>query len=220
MRGLKMGSGYSLTEGLFLYPTPAGAYYALSTEESDKPRQFLRKLLQQTETPVLSLDNLKVLMDSKDEEKCLELLHHCQKLHLVQGVNKPLVWPDRALEDILPDLLSRISENGKVLLAEAQGFYIASHGFPHEVAEELSALSAEIATIHKRRSGLLINNMGMSSHAWAIVDAHGNSHVGFWPLFISGTRFVVAIYGIPHFNQPEFVSLAWALSIRYATKEG
>ncbi|MDP2902023.1 MAG: hypothetical protein Q8N96_02800 [Methylovulum sp.] len=215
-----MSNDYALTEGLYLYPTPAGAYYAVSAEETDKPRQFLRKLLQQPETQALNLENLKRLMGNDDEQKCLELLHHCQKLRWVQGLNSVLEYPSGTLEDILPGLLSKISENGKVLLAEKQGFYLATHGFPHEVAEELSALSAEIATVHERRSGLLINNMGLTSHAWAIVDVFGNSDVGFWPLFIANNRFVIAIYGIPHFNQPEFVSLVWALSIRYATKEG
>lgn len=211
-------SSYSLTEGLYLYPTPAGAYYAVSSEETDKSRQFLRKLLQQRQTQALNLENLKQLMGYDEENKCLELLHHCQKLRWVQGLNSAQKYPGGALEDILPDYLSKISENGKALLADKQGFYLASHGFPHEVVEELSALSADVATIHDRRSGLLMNNMGLASHAWAVVDVFGNSLVGFWPLFIDKNRFVIAISGIPHFNQPEFVSLVWALSIRYATK--
>lgn len=157
-------------------------------------------------------------MAHEDEQKCLELLHYCQKLGWVHGLQDAQDYPEGALEEILPHLLSKISENGKVLLADQQGFYLASHGFPHEVAEELSALSAEIATVHERRSRLLIKNMGLGSHAWAVVDMLGNSQVGFWPLFIGKNRFVVAMTGIPHFNQPEFVSLAWALTSRYAAE--
>ena len=210
---------YSLTEGLYLYPTPAGAYYAVCSVETDKPRQFLKKILLQKQTQELSTDSLKSLMGHDDEQKCFELLHHCQKLGWVQGLESPLSYPSGALEDILPILLSKISENGKVLLADQSGFYLVSSGFPHEVAEELSALSAEIATVHERRSGLLLNNMGLASNAWAVVDVFGSSHVGFWPLFIGTNRFVIAISGIPHFNQPEFVSLVWALSIRYSSKD-
>lgn len=211
-------SHYSLTEGLYLYPTPAGAYYAASSVETDRPRQFLKNILLQQKTPKLDIDVLRYLMGQNDEQKCLELLHHCQKLGWVQGVNPAREYPIGALEDILPQLLSSISENGKVLLADKEGFYLVSSGFPHEVAEELSALSAEILTVHDRRSGLLLNNMGLASNAWAVVDVFGNSHVGFWPLFIGKNRFVIAISGIPHFNQPDFVSLVWALSIRYADK--
>lgn len=209
---------YSLIEGLYLYPTPAGAYYAVSSVEKDRPRQFLRNILLQKQTPNLSLDMLQELTGLSDDEKCLELLHHCQKLGWIQGVDPAREYPTGALEDILPELLSSISENGKVLLASQEGFYLVASGFPHEVAEELSALSAEIFTVHDRRSGLLINNMGLASNAWAVVDVFGNSHVGFWPLFIGKNRFVIAISGMPHFNQPDFVSLIWALSIRYADK--
>ncbi|MFZ2727572.1 MAG: hypothetical protein WAX77_15050 [Methylococcaceae bacterium] len=211
-------TNYSLSKGLYLQPTPAGAYYAVCSEETDKPRQFLRNLLLQKETLPLSIENLQQLMEHDEEQKCLELLHHCQKLHWVQGLSAPQSYPSDALETILPNYLSKISENGKVLLAEREGFYLATHGFPHEVAEELSALSAEIATVHDRRSGLLMNNMGLASHAWGIVDVFGNSKVGFWPLFIAKNRFVIAISGIPHFNHAEFVSLVWALTIRYATQ--
>lgn len=210
-------SKYKLVDGLYIYPTPAGAYYAVSSTEDDKPRRFLKQLLQQKQTPSLSIDNLMMLQgESDDEEKALEMLHHCQKLGWVQGLNAVKEFPQGALEDILPVFLNKISETGKVLLADDQGFYLALSGFAHEVAEELSALGAEISTLHMRRSGLLISNMGLGSHAWAVVNAAGKSQVGFWPVFIGKNRFVITVSGTPHFNQPEFVSLAWALSIRYS----
>ncbi len=209
-------SKHTLVDGLFLYPTPIGSYYAVSSTEDDKSRKFLKRLLQQIETPVLNIETLKTLMDEDDEEKALALLDHCQKIGWVQGIDTALKAPEGALEEILPPLLSHVSEKGKVLLADDQGFYLACSGFPHEVAEELSALAAEIASVHQRRSGLLMNNLGVGSQAWAIVDAFGCSQIGFWPVFIGDTRFVVAISGIPHFNQPDFVTFIWALSIRYA----
>jgi hypothetical protein len=212
-------SEFKLIDGLYLYPTPAGAYHAVSATDVDKPRRFLKRLLQLPQTPPLTVDELMVLTESDDESKALELLHHCQKVGWVQGVDTVVEAPKQALEDILPDLLGRISENGKVLLADEQGFYLATSGFPHEVAEELSGLSAELATVHQRRSGLLVNNMGISSYAWAIVDVFGNSEIGFWPVFIGKYRFVIAVSGIPHFNQMEFVTLVWALTIRYTAKE-
>jgi hypothetical protein len=208
-------SGFKLIEGLYLYPTPAGAYQAIATPEADKPKRFLRRLLQESQTPALTLQQLSRLADSDDQSKVLELLHHCQKLGWVQGTNEVLQAPHGALENLLPNLLAQISESGKVLLADDQGFYLACSGFAHEVAEELSALSADLATVHQRRSGLLVSNMGIASHAWAIVDAFGCSQIGFWPLFIGGRHFVIAVAGIPHFNQPEFVTLIWALSTRY-----
>ncbi|OAI20472.1 hypothetical protein A1359_03160 [Methylomonas lenta] len=212
-------SELKLKPGLYLYPTPAGAYQAISTPQTNKPGRFLQRLLQQPQTPALTLEELCRLAETDDEAKVLELLHHCQQLGWVQGVDEVLSAPQTALEILLPDLLGQISETGKVLLADEQGLYLACSGFTHEVAEELSALSADLATVHQRRSGLLISNMGIASHAWAIVDVFGCSQIGFWPLFIGNHHFVIAIAGIPHFNQAEFVTLIWALSIRYAKKD-
>ncbi len=209
-------SNYSLVEELYIYPTPAGAYYAVSSIEDDTSRRFLKQLLKQSETPRLTVENLLRLTGLDDEEKAFKLLHHCQKLAWVQGLSEAIESPKGALEDILPELLKKISENGKVLLADDQGFYLASSGFPHEVAEELSALGAEISILHERRSGLLMKNMGLGSHAWAVVNVAGKSQAGFWPIFIGETSFIITVSGTPHFNQPEFVSLAWTLSARYA----
>jgi hypothetical protein len=206
---------FKLVKGMYLYPTPAGAYQAIVSPSADKPRRFIQRLLQLGQTPSLTIEQLLNLSDMDDPQKALELLHHCQKLGWVQGVDGAMVAPAGALEDLLPSLLGKLTEQGKVLLADEQGFYLASSGFPHEVAEELSALSADLATVHKRRSGLLYNNLGIASHAWAIVDAFGNSQVGFWPIFIGSHRFVIVIAGVPHFNQNEFVTLVWALSKRY-----
>jgi hypothetical protein len=209
-------SKYQLEDGLYLYPTPAGAYHAISSGESDKSRQFLRNLLRQPQTPALTVENLMQLMQVDSEERCLDLLHHCQQLAWIQGLSEALPSPQGALEKILPGLLDKISQTGKALLADNQGFYLACNGFPHEVAEELSGLSAEIAGVHYRRFGVLIENLGLASNAWAVVDAAGNSKVGFWPVNIGSQRFYIVISGPPNFNQPEFVSLAWALSVRYA----
>ncbi len=209
-------SEFELVAGLFLYPTPVGAYYAMAAAEMDKSRKFINNLLIQKVTAELTVENLKSLMDEGDEDKAIELLHHCYQLGWVQGLEQSIKAPQGMLEDILPELLNKLAENGKVLLADDQGFYLASTGFQHEVAEELSGLSAEILTVHKRRSGLLINNLGIASHAWAIVDPMGNSEIGFWPIFVGKQRFVLVIEGVPHFKQTDFVTLAWALNIRYA----
>lgn len=209
-------SQYSLSKGLFIYPTPLGAYYAISSTAQNKSRSFLNRLLQQPETPVLGSDTLMKLMDTEDQEKSLELLNRCQKIGWIQGIKYTIKAPEGVLEEILPLLLANCSETGKVLLADEHGFYLSSSGFPHEVAIELSVLSAEIATMHNKRIGLLENNLGIGSHAWSIVDAFGGSNTGFWPLHIGNHRFVIVISGIPHFNQADFVTLIWALNARYA----
>jgi len=212
-------SGTKLAEDLYIYLTPAGCYYAVSAADKDPIRQFLLTLLGKDKTPLLNIENLQELMSIGDADKCIALLQKCQQLGWVQGMKEERKVPSGSMEELLPELLSKVSEEGKILIADDQGFYLACNGFPHEVAEEISALTAELAVIHERRAGLLIKNLGLHSHAWAIVNASGNSQLGFWPLYIGNTQFVIVLSGIPHFRQNEFVSLVWALSVRYANNK-
>jgi hypothetical protein len=207
---------YSLAEDLYLYPTPGGAYHAVTTKAQTPARRLIRNLLQMESSPALTLAGLKDWSALDDPERAYAVLHHAQEAKLLQGLKDPLNCPNQPLSEILPDLLSELSSQAKVLLADSQGFYLATHGFPHEVAEELSALSADLANLHERRSGLLLNNLGLNSSAWSVVDSAGNSKMGFWPLYLGKERFVLVAAGMPRFNRPAFVTLVWTLSRRYA----
>lgn len=200
-----------------MYPTPAGAYYAVCSDDLNEPRQFLRNLLLQPSSPPLTLDNISELSGNDEAQKNYELLYRCQKLQWVQGLQQEREYPSDLLENILPNLLGKMSESGKVLLADMQGFQLACHGFDHETAEELSVLSAELAILHKKRSGLLVDKLGLPNQSWGIIDVFGNSQIGFWPFYIGENQFVIIISGVPHFNQPEFVDMIWALSKRYGS---
>jgi len=206
----------TLAKGLFLHPTPAGAYSAISSDENNPSRTLLRNLLIRQETPELTLELLMEISLAKTNEDALEQLKHLQALSWVEGLESPKMVNESPVEEALPKLLSNFSSSSKVLLADDQGFYLASSGFPHEVAEELSALSAELASLHARRSGVLVNNLGLSSSAWSVVGADGHSKIGFWPLFIGKQRFVLVMEGVPNLNRSEFVELVWLLSRRYA----
>ncbi|HYE37698.1 hypothetical protein [Methylocaldum sp.] len=207
---------YALAEHLYLHPTPGGAYHAVATKAHTPAKQLIRTLLQMESSPALTLAGLKDWSTFEDTEKAYAVLHHAQEAKWLQGLMAPLKCPNQPLSEILPELLGRLSSQAKVLLADSQGFYLASHGFPHEVAEELSALSADLANLHERRSGLLLHNLGLNSSAWSVVDAAGNSKMGFWPLYLGEERFVLAATGMPRFNCPEFATLIWILSRRYA----
>ena len=208
-------SQHILAEGLFVYPTPVGCYYAVSSAVDNTARHFINQLLQLSSTPELNINTLSGLMEADTEEDIIKLLHLCQKKGWVQGIKNSIDSPRGALDEILPSLLNSISESGNVLLSDTQGFHLSCSGFSRETAEQLSIISAEIESVHKRRTDLLSHSLTIDSHAWAIVDAFGNSQLGFWPMFIGRSQFVITISGIPHFNRADFVTLIWALSIRY-----
>lgn len=206
---------FTLVDDLYIHPTPGGCYHAFSNPSDSPTKLLIRSLLKFPSSPELTLRGLKEWSGLNDDEQTLSMLERLQEIGWVQGFHEPLQCDTRPLEDTLPEVLVTLGSQRKVLLADAQGFYLATSGYPHEVAEELSALSASLADLHERRSGLLLNNMGLNSSAWALVDGSGNSHLGFWPIYVGKTRFVLAISGMPRLNQPNFVNLVWMLNLRY-----
>ncbi len=165
----------------------------------------------------MTLEGVQTWSGIDDETEATVLLKRLQKLGWVQGTPEVQYAPQGNLEALLPDLLIPLSGNGKVLLADYQGFYISGHGFDQEYVEELSALTADLASLQERHMNLLTRDLDMSTSAWALVDAAGNSQIGFWPLYIGEHRFVLAVEGMPCLNQPALMQLIWVLSVRYHT---
>jgi hypothetical protein len=207
---------FELGAGTFIAPTPGGAYMATQVPDDDPARRLLRALLAADESPALTADALCRWSGLAREDSALELAWHLQSQALVQAVATPLTAPAATLEEMLPGLLAPLSHPGKALLADAQGFYLATTGFPHETAEELSALSADIASLHERHGRMLRHNLGLDNSSWAIIDASGNSQLGVWPLYVGRQRFALVAAGTPQFNQQAFVDLVWVLTRRYA----
>lgn len=212
--GTLMNDHFRLLPGQFLMPTPAGAYYAASRPKPDSACRFLFGLMTGDSAPPLEPATAQ-RASGLGADDALELLYQIQRLGLVQAVKQPYRPPQGALGEVLGDLINQFSSATKALLADPEGFYVASCGFPHETAEEISALSADMAALQERHTRLLQGNLRLSTSNWALVDASGNSQLGFWPLYIGGIRFVMAISGVPRFNQPGFTDLVWALTKRY-----
>ncbi|MEW8508044.1 MAG: hypothetical protein AB2598_15205 [Candidatus Thiodiazotropha sp.] len=208
-------SDYQLIEGRFALPSPAGAFHAASHRNSDSLHRLLCALLQQETTPALTQQALEQWTGLSGED-AQEILFRAQNLGWVEGFKEARSAQPGSLEALLPNLLPPLSDSGKALLADSHGFHIAASGFTHEAAIELSALSADLASLDNRHQALTHNNLRISTSAWALVDAAGNSQLGFWPLYIDDQRFALVLQGVPHLNQPAFTFLVWALSTRYA----
>jgi hypothetical protein len=209
-------SRFEPANGRFLFPTPGGAYAATLAPHDDPGRRVLLWLMSSDVSPMLTTDAAMRWSDASDSDAALEVLHRLQQKSLIQSEAAARHAATGALEDLLPELLRPLSSSGKALLADAQGFHLATAGFPREAAEELSALTADLATLQSRHARLLANNLGFVGGNWALVDAMGNSRIGAWPLWIGQERFALVIAGTPRLNQPAFVEMVWALTRRYA----
>ncbi|MBI4693599.1 MAG: hypothetical protein HY749_06230 [Gammaproteobacteria bacterium] len=208
-------SDYRLAEGLFLAITPAGAYYAVSRDEPEPLRTLLLALLAADVSPPLDEHTLFQLASETGESDVAALLHRAQRLALIQGETMAVNAPVASLEMRAPALIAELSGLGRAVLAEADGFYVARADVPHEAAEEISALSADLSALITRHRGLLSNNLNLGADAWGALDAAGNSTLGIWPLYVGGKRFALAILGEPRLNRPGFTELIWLLVRRY-----
>ncbi len=205
---------YTLTGEFFLHPTPAGAYYAASRPTREPARQFLQRLLRTPETPALTSALLQE-WTGLAEQDALEFLYRLQSSGFVQGLPMHVEVPQDSIENLLPPLLSQLSDDGKAILAEKRGLYLGTAGFTHEASEELAALGADLAAVHERHARLLHGNLRLRSDGWGMVNAAGFSEMGFWPMYFGDDYFILIIGGTPRFNQEAFTSLMWTLGVRY-----
>lgn len=202
-------------DGRFLLPTPAGSYHLAGSSRPDPLKPLLSNLLRSPLSPQLSLETVLELTACNTLDEAVEMVARADRLGWIEGFDQPLPLDDSALESLLPQQLARLSSNNKALLADGVGFYVANHGFAHETAERLSALAADLLALGDRHRNLLQENMSLNSSAWGVVDAAGNSRVGFWPLHIGLERFILILGGMPLINSSEFTTIIWALTTRY-----
>jgi hypothetical protein len=207
----------SINTNLRLEPTPSGAFFTVSSNNAEPARRLLQGVMSESISPEWDVERLSE-WSGLEQKEALDLLHRLQELGWMSGLEQAQTAPDAPLEEILPALLEQVSAEGKALLADNQGFYLATSGIPHEAAESLSAVSADLGSLYERHQRLLANNLGQREQAWSLTDAAGNSQLGFWPLHIGSQRFVLVIEGRPAFNQPAFRDLVWILTLRYSTE--
>jgi hypothetical protein len=207
-------SNYVPQQDLYLGVTPAGCYYAVQENKDEPGRNFLHNILRQLETPHF---NAKVACaySGLKKKNALEFVHWLQDAGFIYGTDEPEDAPQDSLEILLPKKLKKLSDEGKAILAGSQGLYLGAAGFPHEVAEELAAVSANLSKVYTHHQSLLQGNLGYRQQAWGLVDSSGNSKVGFWPIHIGDDYFTLIIAGMPQLNQDSFKEIIWALSTRY-----
>jgi len=201
----------------YILPSPAGAYYCITSPQSDPAKQFLQKLMTYNETQCSDPEVLNNLLSSNTHSQD-EILFHIQELKWLQSFDQEKRIPEGTIEQLLPEILQQLSSDAKALLADDQGFFLSGSGFTHEASEELAALSGDILSLCTRHKGIIHGNLNVKTSAMALVDAAGHSQIGFWPLYIGELAFILVLSGVPRFDQYAFVKLVWILHKRYYSK--
>jgi hypothetical protein len=206
-------SEYQLTTDVHITPTPLGAYYAVSSPEPEPARALILGMMSSDRTQPVSMDALSRY--TGDTEDPLSLLYRMECAHWIEGRAESEILAARNIETDVPQLLSQLSGNGKALLTDSEGFYLANAGLAHELAEDLAIFAAEVATIQRKQSDLIRGNLRLGAPAMAVVDSGGNSELGFWPIHIGEHQFMLIVSGAPLFDRPAYLHLVWALCQRY-----
>jgi len=203
---------YSLSESIFLTPTPRGAYYATASPEPEAARAVLQGLMSRDTTGPASPEDLQAWTGESDN---LALLYRMERINWVAGQAEGQTLAARNLEDDMPRYLAELSAEGRALLADTHGFPLAQAGFAHELSEELALFGAEIAGLQNKYSNMIRGSLRLASPALGLVDAAGNSQLGAWPLYVGSQQFMLIIEGMPMFDRPAFLQLVWGLCWRY-----
>ncbi len=207
---------YKFANNVYIAPTPAGSFYAVSSPAEDPLRNLLLGLLQQEETPIPVIGQLTDWTGAGNVEDTLSILQQAQDLAWIEGLEEPLLLPSSGFGSMIEILLASLSTSGKALLVDDAGCSVARSGFDAETADMLSALSADLVAIQDRHEKRLEKHFGLTIHGWGAMDSAGSSRIGTWPLYIAGKRLLIVILGEPRFNCPEFTLLIWSLIRRFS----
>ncbi len=206
---------YELTGDLYVLPTPAGAFHAVSTPDDSRLRRLILALLRHRSSPRVDVDSLCRWLETDDDQEALEILHRAQTLAWIEGYDDVRDVPGLGVGQELHQQLPRLSSVGKGLITDWNGLSLASCGIDDATADALAALAADLIGVQERHAERLGTHLGQTSHGWAAVDAYGSSRIGVWPMYVGEQRMLLVLLGEPRLNQPAFLALVWLLIKHY-----
>ena len=193
--------------------TPSGAYYATLNTEPEALRALLLQLLS-ADTHIPYISSLLQKLTGMGEEEAQTLLDKAVQHGFVDLPQNPEPIATGTIEQLLPEYLPQLAD-GRVLLADDQGFCLGQSGFGAGEAEAVGGVAADLVSMHERHQALLGRHLGLDGSSWALVDAVGQSELGFWTLHVGEQKFLLILEGMPHLNRQPFVDLMSVLIRRY-----
>lgn len=206
---------YELDTSLYLLPTPAGAYHAVSGTEDTPLRRLLLSLLREPASPRAELAGLCRGLGLDDAQHALQLVHAAQVLGWIEGFPEARSIAPAGAGSGMHQLLPSLSAVQQGLIVDWNGLTLASCGLGPDLVESLAVLAADLVAVQERHAARLSQHLGLATHGWAAVDAYGSSRVGAWPLYVGATRLMLVLLGEPQLQRREFLELAWLLVHRY-----
>ncbi|MFK5985269.1 MAG: hypothetical protein QM479_07565 [Pseudomonadota bacterium] len=205
-----------LNTQLYAAPTSAGVAYATASASSSKQRDFLYQLIIHSHEQKITASLLKKWASEQSIQAAVKIFYRLQQLDYITGTTEqPEAISTGPLDNIVSHLIAALSNNNKAVLSDSNGLYIASSSYPHEVAEELAAMSVDLYGLYNRHQKLLVNNLNIATQAIAMVAPDGYSQLGFWPLHLGESVFFLILGGMPRLQHKNFSELVKLLATKY-----
>ncbi|MBR6026426.1 MAG: peptidase M23 [Neisseriaceae bacterium] len=214
-----MDNSLSLQTQLYPRITPAGAYYAISGYQPNPSRNLLYNILRLEKPKPVSKDIVLEWAGTDNYETAVSLLYRLQRLEFLYGEETPTIVSQDNLESRLPEMLGRLSDTGKALIADDNGLYFATAGFHHESSEEIAALAGEVARLSEQHALLIKNNLNINQNSWSVCDPTGRSELAFFPMYFGDNKLILVIGGNPQLQNDSFVELIQVLYRRYGVRQ-
>lgn len=204
-----------LQDNKYLFPSTAGVYHLVCQPNETSAKKLFSDILRRKQTRVINAHDLQCIMELETHQQFAEEIQVMLSLGWLEEHDTPLLLPDDALEDLLPQLLTVLSSTGHTFLSDSHGFPLFSSGFSQKDVESLSAMTAEFNTAYDKHHEVIQRTAQSPTQAWGMIDAAGNSNMGIWPINIGSHGFNLLIQGVPNLDHPNFVILVWLLYSRY-----
>lgn len=199
----------------YLIPTDSGARYAVAAAQLNPLRALLYAMIQ---SPSITTSDLQQFIDDHllDSRKAVAaVLYKLQRLGLISSEESPIELPQADAIGGLEQYLGQISSEGRALLADRNGFVMASHGFKNEVARELAAAGTDMTPMGERISGEMEQDENAEQEIWELSVNRKGDKITFMRLYIGPLPFLVVIGGQLDTKPNVFLQLMAILIHRY-----
>lgn len=196
--------------------TNIGAYLFASGSLVDRQSEVVQWILSQETTPEYSDDTMKFLSSETHSDNVMTILRSLVKRKAILLSRQPETCPDTPMQEVLPQMLSVLSDSGKAMLVDSQGLSIASVGVDAERIEALSALASKLAASLYHGDSDVFDLLDIEYGLTCLYDIVNKKIFTFVPIMLGSNRLVVVTEGKSVFSGKTFKDFIWVLWNRYS----
>ncbi len=196
--------------------TTTGAYFFVSGGLSQVSASLLRWLFSQPESPVFQPETFQKIQEETEVKNPEFSLQELIDKGALQLSEEPAVCPKAPMQEVLPTMLSQLSDAGRAVLVDANGLCIASTGIDSERIAALSALASKLMGALYHAGDDVFHLLNIEYGVTCLYDVMKKNLFTFIPLNLHPNRLIMVSEGQITFSSAIFRDFIWVLWMRYA----